>query len=1005
MSALKNLPAASVVALLVVCGCRDRQPDDDARREPAATGRAARIAVVEGEYTARALPSEAGATRSCHRRVGACLDAAGIPWAALTDSAVEEGKLAGFDTAVFPYNARLSDREVAEIRSFVASGGKLLWFYTLDRRLATLLGLTIGELRKPAYDGQFSRLGFPAGGPGGLPASVLQDSWHALDVVPAKGTEVIGYWRDAGGRDTELPAATLNANGVWFAHVLLSGDLSAKSQMLLALLGHFTPSLWETAVGSAVSRACRVSTITTLDGLRARLTETKDEAPNYPEALRELREAETVRDEAVQLGRETRYREALGKARGVRQHALAAYEFGQPSRTSEFRGVWIHTAYGVSNWGWERSIRVLAENGFNAILPNMCWAGKADYYSRVLPVTAKARERGDQLAECTKWARRYGVEVHVWKVCYDLSTAPNSFVTELRRQGRLQKGRNGRELSQKWLCPSNTANIELERDSLLEVVRNYRVAGVHLDYIRYPSSAGCYCDNCRRAFEAGIGRRLNTWPNALDAEPFQSEWRQFRRDQITRLVRAVKQGLRRRKSAAKLSAAVYGSWKGAREGIAQDAKAWVDEGLLDFVCPMNYTDSLGFQSELTTQQARALYGRVPLYAGIGVHSAQSDFTSPHQLLEQIEAVRRGGADGFAVFQYRAALAEEFFPALKRGATAKPAVSPHNAPPFGFRLRGGSPAFDSPTFRVGEPLTATLRPPAGPGPAGGELVLDSVQLLRLDGSFVTECKRKPGPTSPFVVSVSPGEGWYRFGVSGTARTRAGRSTPFLWKGPLIHVAHPALVDAEEWKDQPPPKGRGLRVGLWQNGFGSTGVFIALRRERDLLPFYIRDTNPGTLSQCRAVVIAQPKRPEDFPTEAAERLRRWVERGGGLLLTHDACGYRQCPSLFGALWRATGHSRGRTVEVARPHPLTHGIEAAAPFQHSYHDHLQLGVRAPAVAVVVCEPEGTPVVAAATVGKGRVVGCGLALGLAPDDEDVEPGPAEAALVRNAVRWLAAR
>jgi len=969
------------------------------------TGRTAEVAVVEGEFTARALPSEAGATRSCSGRVGACLDDAGIPWAALTDSAVEEGKLTGSRTAVFPYNARLSDREVAEIRRFVASGGKLLWFYSLDRRLAPLLGLTIGELRKPTHAGQFSRLGFPAGGPAGLPASVLQNSWHALEVVPAKGTEVIGYWRDAEGRDTKVPAVTVNANGVWFAHVLLGGDLSAKSQMLLALLGHSTPSLWETAVESAVSRACRVSTINTLDELRTRLAETKAEAPNYPEALGELRAADAIRDQAAKLGQERRYQEALSKAREVRHHALAAYELGQPSPASEFRGVWLHTAYGVSNWGWERSIRVLAENGFNAVLPNMCWAGKADYYSDILPVTRKARERGDQLAECAKWARKYGVEVHVWKVCYNLSTAPNSFVGELRRQNRLQRGRNGRELSQKWLCPSNTANIELERDSLLEVVRKYGVAGVHLDYIRYPSAAGCYCDTCREAFEKEIGRRLSTWPDSLDAEPVQSQWQQFRRDQITRLVRAVKQGLLQTKSTAKLSAAVYGYWKGAREGIAQDAKAWVEEGLLDFVCPMNYTDSLAFQTELTTQQAETIYGRVPLYAGIGVRSAQSKFTTPDQLIEQIEAVRRAGADGFALFQYRASLAEDFFAALRKGATAKPAVSPHNAPAFRFRLQGSSPAFDSPTSRVGEPLTATLRPPAGLGTAGSGLVLDSVLLLRLHGTSVTECRRKPPPTSPIVVSVSPAEGWYRFGISGTARTGAGRNTPFLWKSPAVHVAPPAVVDAEEWKDQPPPKGRGLRIGIWQNGFGSTGVFVALRRERDLLPFYIRDADPKTLSQCRAIVIPQPKRPEDFTAEAAERLRKWVARGGGLLLTHDACGYRQCPSLFGGLWQVAGSSRERTVEVAQPHPLTQGIDAAIPFEHSYYDHLKLDLRAPAVAVVVCEPTGPAVVAAAKVGRGKVVGSGLALGRARDDEDAEPGPAEAALTRNAVRWLAAR
>ena len=136
---------------------------------------------------------------------------------------------------------------------------------------------------------------------------------------------------------------------------------------------------------------------------------------------------------------------------------------------------------GVKDWGWRRSIRHLRRNGFNAIVPNMLWAGLAHYPSDVLPVSPKVAEKGDQIAQCLRWCKRYGIELHVWKVNYNLSTAPKDFVDKMRAEGRLQGHRNGSEL--KWLCPSDPRNFALERDSMLEVVRKYGVHGRPLPYM------------------------------------------------------------------------------------------------------------------------------------------------------------------------------------------------------------------------------------------------------------------------------------------------------------------------------------------------------------------------------------------------------------------------------------------------------------------------------------------------------------------------------------------
>ena len=47
---------------------------------------------------------------------------------------------------------------------------------------------------------------------------------------------------------------------------------------------------------------------------------------------------------------------------------------------------------------------------------------------------------------------------------------------------------------------------------MLEVARRYPVDGLHMDYIRYPDGQCCYCDGCRKRFEADSGRRVSDWP-------------------------------------------------------------------------------------------------------------------------------------------------------------------------------------------------------------------------------------------------------------------------------------------------------------------------------------------------------------------------------------------------------------------------------------------------------------------------------------------------------------
>jgi uncharacterized lipoprotein YddW (UPF0748 family) len=101
--------------------------------------------------------------------------------------------------------------------------------------------------------------------------------------------------------------------------------------------------------------------------------------------------------------------------------------------------------------------------------------------------------RGDQLKESVTAAHNAGLKLHAWKVCWNLVKASPQFVAQMKQQGRLQVAYTGK--TKNWLCPSNARNIKLELSAIREIVQNYDVDGIHLDYIRYPNSSYCYCND------------------------------------------------------------------------------------------------------------------------------------------------------------------------------------------------------------------------------------------------------------------------------------------------------------------------------------------------------------------------------------------------------------------------------------------------------------------------------------------------------------------------------
>jgi uncharacterized lipoprotein YddW (UPF0748 family) len=593
----------------------------------------------------------------------AMLTELGLEYGTATEAEILAGALDEARLLFVSYEANLSAAAMDVIDTWVAGGGRVIAFYSLPSRMASLLGV-----QDLGWSGQDMRaMHFDAPDIVGLPDTVIQASWNITRAQPNRpDARVIATWEADDGTMLSDAAWLLSDTGAWMAHVLLSDGGEAKRQMLLALVGHFLPDVWPGASGRALSLMGHVGPHTVFTAAVASIEANATHTPRLATTQAWLASAEALRQSALAAHASAEYPASVEHAGGAREALREAYYRSQRSSIPEMRAAWNHSGTGAYPGDWPRTADALADCGFNAVFPNMLWGGLAHYPSALLPHSDTYTSLGDQIAQCVDACHARGVEVHVWKVNWNLSNAPQSFIDTMRAAGRTQVDVYGTDLD--WLCPSDPDNLALERDTMLEVARLYDVDGIHFDYIRYPNGDTCFCDPCRARFEAQMGQTVANWPTDCHGGGVSAEaYRDWRADQITALVRAVREAVDAEDLDVEISAAVFNSYPHCRSSVGQDWVAWMDEGLLDLLCPMDYTDSAVEFEMLVQSQSGFVAGRIPLVPGIGVSASRSTL-SPDQAILQASLTRSLGAQGFILFNLGTDLAERHLPAFALGFT-------------------------------------------------------------------------------------------------------------------------------------------------------------------------------------------------------------------------------------------------------------------------------------------------------------------------------------------------
>jgi uncharacterized lipoprotein YddW (UPF0748 family) len=624
------------------------------------------VAILRNESALQQSPDEGHNVEQFTQTVAQNLYALGIGCSVISDLGVTLDNLKQAKLIILPYNPSVPDRVADELAHYISGGGKLLVFYAVPERLRPVLKLEGGAHTKAAYPGQFAAIHFGDDSLKGAPPVVGQQSWNINAFRPIAGaSRVFAEWFDSQGQPTGQPAILGSTNGLVMTHVILSDDAARKRRMLLAMMGYLVPEILRQAAEAEAAHVGELGGFKNYDEAVGQIQALSHEDNRVGTALASAR---TLRESSIKLAAEQRFFEAMDQSEAARHELQDAFCKAQRPLPGEFRAFWCHSAFGVQGILWDEAIRRLADNGFTAILPNMLWGGAAFYASKVLPVAPQVASRGDQIAQCLAACRKYGIQLHVWKVNWNLGqAAPKEFVDKLRREGRLQVDSNGKE--ERWLCPSHPDNRALEIAAMVEVAHDYDVDGIHFDYIRYPDGDHCFCAGCKERFQRDTGLKVQRWPKDVLADGFARQaWLDWRRSNITAVVKAVSKQARAIRPKLKISAAVFSNWAADRDGVGQDWKLWCEKRYVDFVCPMDYTPSNGSFENMVAKQVRWANG-TPCYPGVGVSASSSHF-GVDRVIDQINITRRYNTGGFVIFNYGAAESKDLLPMLGVGITSK-----------------------------------------------------------------------------------------------------------------------------------------------------------------------------------------------------------------------------------------------------------------------------------------------------------------------------------------------
>jgi len=261
----------------------------------------------------------------------------------------------------------------------------------------------------------------------------------------------------------------------------------------------------------------------------------------------------------------------------------------------------------------------------------------------------------DSLADLITKTHAKNMKTHPWVVTYRIWTTTSGPGHTTPEHIWWTHGPGNTDPSQDWMMLSETGGwdyggiVNLDpghpavEDYLvtvfMDIVNRYEVDGFLLDYIRYPATSWGYNAVSVARYNAEYGTTGN--PSAGN-----TTWQNWRRDQVSNLVKRLYLEIKASKPWVKLGASVWHTASVGNNSYFQNWDSWMQNHWMDYVSPMMYTSDNGtFEGYLHDAMGRQ-YGH-HIYP---LPDASNDINAC--VLPQIDLTRSHGFLGVGLYAYQ-----------------------------------------------------------------------------------------------------------------------------------------------------------------------------------------------------------------------------------------------------------------------------------------------------------------------------------------------------------------
>ena len=338
-----------------------------------------------------------------------------------------------------------------------------------------------------------------------------------------------------------------------------------------------------------------------------------------------------------------------------------------PYKNNEFKGVWVRPVE-IRERDIENSVKRIKEAGIDNIFIETYFHGRTIFPSKTMEKYGFVKQNEkfaefDPLKAWIKYAHRNGIRVHIWFETFYVGiqrpeTNPGNILAVKPDWANKTKKNYGINAPTPSISEHNgffidPANPEVQTfllELITEIIDNYKVDGINLDYIRYPQAVSVselnswgYTTFAREEFKTIYGK------DPVDIsikDPLWMKWCEYRRNKITHFVSKV--GALGREKNVYISAVIFPDRLSALMNKQQDWKAWSEKGYVNGFTPLFLTCNAKTLNALVTNVMKAKLPATDLFAGLFVTFMGG---SEEDLIREIHETRKINANGVILFDY------------------------------------------------------------------------------------------------------------------------------------------------------------------------------------------------------------------------------------------------------------------------------------------------------------------------------------------------------------------